>query len=145
LRVIDNAYEILNGEMIMFSDLSAPSTTFLKMSNAKELPDSTRYDWVEFKSIGTGTLGRSSSGVFEHDMKKRGRITEKTNTVIKLLFFIYLLFLFLAGQGYTIIFQKPCHITRGFFYFFLKFQARLSDRSVRLRKRPYLVITASGK
>jgi hypothetical protein len=39
---MERAYEMLSGEIITFSDSPAFSTTFLKISKAKEFPEPTR-------------------------------------------------------------------------------------------------------
>jgi hypothetical protein len=77
---------------MIFSDAPEFSTTFLKISKAKEFSDSISETWSAVRFIGTGSTGKISSGSLLHDKNINGTVTENTTAVLKILFFIILSF-----------------------------------------------------
>jgi hypothetical protein len=88
---MDSAYDMLMGEIMTFSFSPVPSSTSLKISKAKELPDSIRDTWSCVSSIGTGSVGKSSS-VLLHDTVNRDKIMKMAADDLVILVFIMIYF-----------------------------------------------------
>jgi hypothetical protein len=72
---MDKAYDMLSGEIIIFSVSGVLFSTSLKMSKANEFSDSIKEACFRVRFIGTGLSGKLSD-VFSHENRKRVTIKE---------------------------------------------------------------------